>query len=405
MRLPERLAAGAVVAVALVAGAWALWPTDVPDDLRLPAVDAREVFGVDELRKAERFESFLHWNTLVSMLVVLVVLALYARYGERLARESAAGPIGTGMMLGMLGLGILWISQIPFGLAEIWWARRHGAAEVGYLEWFFTYWLSLAGEFAFISLALVIVMGFAQVLRDRWWVAGAPTFVAIYVLFAFSLPWLIPNDRPLHDPELSAAAREYAREEGTTPIPVRVEEVSSYTDSPNAFAAGMDASRKVFIWDTLLDGRFADDEVRLVLAHEIAHHAREHIWKSIGWYALFAVPGTFLIALATRRRGTLAEARAVPLALFVFVALSFAAQPLTNVVSRRLEAEADWVALEATEDPEAARKLFRDFATFAHADPSPPRWAELLFGSHPALLDRIRMAEAWRAHPEGRPGP
>ena len=77
----------------------------------------------------------------------------------------------------MLGLGILWIAQIPFGLAEIWWARRHDAAEVGYLEWLFGYWLGLAGEFGFICLALAIVMGFAQVLRDRWWVAGAPTFV------------------------------------------------------------------------------------------------------------------------------------------------------------------------------------------------------------------------------------
>ena len=279
MRLPERLAAGAVVAVALVAGAWALWPTDVPDDLRLPAVDAREVFGVDELREAERFESFLHWNTLASMLVVLVVLALYARYGDRLARESAAGPIGTGMMLGMLGLGILWISQIPFG------ARRDlvGAAarrdEVGYLEWLLEYWLGLAGQFAFISLALVIVMGFAQVLRDRWWVAGAPTFVAIYVAVRV-LAAVADRRRP-------AAPRSGARGRGA---PVRArggDDADSGAGRggrartptrPTRSPAGMDASRKIFIWDTLLDGRFADDEVRVVLAHEIAPPcARAHL--------------------------------------------------------------------------------------------------------------------------------
>jgi STE24 endopeptidase len=305
----------------------------------------------------------------------------------------------------MLGLGILWISQIPFGLTVIWWARRHDAAEVGYLEWLLGYWLGLAGEFGFICLALAIVMGFAQVLRDRWWVAGAPTFVGLYVLFAFSLPWLVFDDYPLRDRELQATARVYARDEGTQPIPVRVERVSSYTDSPNAYAAGMDSSRHIFIWDTLLDGRFSDNEVHVVLAHEIAHHAREHIWKSIGWYALFAVPGTYLIALATRRRGSLAEAQAVPLALFVFVALNVAAQPLTNVVSRRFEAEADWVALETTQDPDAARALFRDFTRFAHADPAPPEWATLLFDNHPTMLDRIRMAEAWRARWEGRSRP
>jgi STE24 endopeptidase len=405
VRRAERLVLVVAFAIAAVAAAWALWPTDVPDGLALPALDQDDVATAAHIRRAERFETFLRWDALLAQIVVLVVLGLYAWRGDRLARESAAGRIGTGMLLGMLGLGILWLTQIPFGLAQIWWARRYDAADVGYGEWLFGYWVGLAGQFGFICLALVIVMGFAQVLRDRWWVAGAPTFIALYVLFAWSLPWLIPDDRPVDDPRLAAAARQYAREQGTEPIDVRIEDVSSYTDSPNAFAAGMGDSRKIFIWDTLLDGRFDDDEVRVVLAHEIAHHSREHIWKSVAWYALLAVPGTFLIALATRRRGSLREARAVPLALFVFVALNIAAGPFFNAVGRRMEAEADWVALETTEDPTAARDLFQRFTTVALADPSPPRWATLLFDTHPTMLDRVRMAEAWRERAEGRSRP
>jgi STE24 endopeptidase len=406
MRRLEQTGAALVLIAGVALGALALSSTKVPDNLTLPPLDEGKLFDPSELRRAEHFETFLHWNALASMVVVLGVLALYAWRGHRLARESAAGPIGTGMLLGMLGLGILWITQIPFGLAALWWARRYGVADdVGYLEWLLTYWLGLIGQFGFISLALVIVMGFAQVLRGRWWVAGAPTFVALYVLFAYTFPWLVPDDRPMRDQALVSAARAFAREQGTEPIPVRVEEVSAYTDSPNAFAAGMDSSRMVFIWDTLLDGRFADDEVRMVLAHEIAHHSREHIWKGVGWYALFAVPGTFLIALATRRRGTLREAQAVPVALFVFVALSMAAQPLYNAIGRRMESEADWVALETTENPDAARRLFVHFTQFALADPSPPAWTSLLFDTHPSMLDRIRMAEAWRARSEGRPHP
>jgi STE24 endopeptidase len=405
MRRAERALALVAFAVAAGAAVWALWPTDVPDDLELPPLAQTDVATSAHIREAERFETFLRWDDVIVAVVVLIVLALYAWRGHRLARESAAGPIGTGMLLGMLGLGILWFTQIPFGLAELWWARRYDAAEVGYLEWLLGYWLGLAGQFGFICLALVIVMGFAQVLRDRWWVAGAPTFIALYVIFAWSLPWLIPDDRPVDDPALAAVARQYAREQGTESIPVRIEEVSAYTDSPNAFAAGMDASRKIFIWDTLLDGRFADDEVHVVLAHEIAHHSREHIWKSVGWYALFAVPGTFLIALATRRRGTLREARAVPVALFAFVALNLAAQPFFNLVTRRMEAEADWVALETTEDPDAARGLFEQFTTIALADPAPPRWSTLLFDTHPTMLDRVRMAEAWRARAADRSHP
>lgn len=393
---PERALALAVFSAGSAAAAWALWPTRVPDDLVLPGVAETVVAPAAELREADRFERFLRLDELLSQVVVLVVLALYAWRGHRLARESAAGRIGTGMLLGMLGLGILWLAQVPFGLAEIWWARRHDAAEFGYLDWLLGYWLGLAGEFGFICLALLIVMGFAQTLRGRWWVAGAPTFVALYVLFAWSLPWLVPEDRPLRDPELAAAAKRFAREQGMDPVPVRVEEVSDYTDSPNAFAAGVARSRRIFIWDTLLDGRFSDREVRTVLAHETAHHSRDHVLKGAGWYALFAVPGAFLIALATRGRGTLREPRAVPVALFVFVALNLAAQPVLNVISRRMEAEADWIALETTDDPRAARTLFARFATLSKADPTPPGWSTILFDTHPPLLERIRMAEAWR---------
>ena len=47
----------------------------------------------------------------------MLTLWLYARRGAGLARESSAGPIGTGMLLGMLGLGIVWLVHLPFGLA------------------------------------------------------------------------------------------------------------------------------------------------------------------------------------------------------------------------------------------------------------------------------------------------
>lgn len=381
-----------------VAAAAQLWESRVPENLALREADANAYFADEQLARAESFERFLQLDLLAAELVTLVVLGLYAWRGHRLSKESSAGRIGTGMLLGMLGLGILWLTQIPFELAAHWWVRRHDLTEVGYVEWFIEYWATLAGEFGFVSLALLIVVGFAQTLRDRWWVAGAPVFVGIYALFAFTYPHLIPDARPLDDPELRRAAQDLAREQGVEAIPVEVEDVSAYTTAPNAQAAGLGETRRILLWDTLLDGRFSDDEIVVVLAHEIAHHSREHIWRGVGWYALFAVPGTLVIALATRRRGTLRDPRAVPLALFVFVALQLAAQPLLGVISRRMEAEADWVALETTEDPQAAEALFRHFTTLAFADPDPPAWATLLLGTHPSPLERIAMADAWRRH-------
>ena len=111
------LGVAALAAVWAVA-AWWLWQTLVPDGLRLPDVAADEVLAQPELGEARSFERFLRWSYVVSALVLIGVFAVYARYGIRFARESAAGRIGTGMLLGMLGLAIVWLVQIPFGVVD-----------------------------------------------------------------------------------------------------------------------------------------------------------------------------------------------------------------------------------------------------------------------------------------------
>ncbi len=86
---------------------------------------------------------------------------------------------------------------------------------------------------------------------------------------------------------------------------------------------------------------------------------RNHLSKGVAWYALFAIPGAWAIARVTRRRGGMRRPEAVPLALLVLAVLTLVAQPLQNVISRHLEAEADWRALETTRDPSAMIGLFQ----------------------------------------------
>jgi STE24 endopeptidase len=152
----------------------------------------------------------------------------------------------------------------------------------------------------------------------------------------------------------------------------------------------------VILWDTLLDGRFGVGEVRVVIAHELGHVAANHVPKAIAWYALFAFPGTYLIARITRRRGGMGRPEAVPLGLLVFVVLGLLASPVENAISRHREAEADWRALDATRDPAAASALFRRFVPLALDDPDPPLWDYVLRENHPTIVQRLAMAEAWR---------
>jgi Zn-dependent protease with chaperone function len=394
-----RRAVGALVLLLLAAlwgaAAYALWDSRVPGGLRVPRLDAAAAFDAASLHRAERYERFFQIEFVISQVVLLGVLALYARRGARFARESAAGRIGTGMLLGMIGLALVWLSQVPFRLAEVWWDRRYDQAGSGYVATLFENWFQLGAEFLFVCLALLIVMALAGRFPRLWWLGAAPAFVGLATLFAFITPFLSPTKTA--DAWVRADARRYASAQGMQPVGVSVEDVSDFTDAPNAYAAGFGPTRRVVLWSTLLDGRFTRREVRVVLAHELGHHSRGHIVEGLGWYALFALPGTWLIAVATRRRGGMARPAAVPVSLLALVVLQLVSLPLQNAISRHMEQEADWLALQTTRDPGAARTLFRKFTTIALSDPDPPAWSSALLGSHPSVLERMELAEAWRA--------
>ena len=383
----------ALAAVWAVAAAL-LWRSSVPGGLRLPHVDPRSVFTPAELSLAARFARFERADWALSQLALVLVLVFYARYGVRLMKESAAGRIGTGMLLGMLGFAFVWISQVPFDAAALWWERRYGVSKVGYFEWLLGNWLGLGAEFLFLCFSLLIVMALAGPLGNRWWLAGGPAFVAVAALFVVVSPYLEQGTHPLNDSALAADARALERAEGLGRVRIDVQVVSDQTTAPNAMALGLGPTRRIILWDTLLD--FPRRQVRVVLAHELGHLSRNHLPKGLAWYALFALPGAWLIARLTRRRGGMRDPAAVPLSLLVLVVSQLLALPLQNAISRRFEAEADWVALQATRDPQAARAMFHRLAVDALVQPRPPTWAYVLLDDHPTIQQRLAMAEAWQ---------
>jgi len=390
----RRFAVAVPLAGAWAAAAWFLWRTTVPSSLHLPRVDEHRFFTATQLHSAASYSTvadLLFWG---ATLAQIVALAVFARWGMRWARESAAGPVGTGMLLGMLGFALVWAADLPISVLSLWWQRRHGLSHVGYASFLFGGWFALGGEFVFLCLALAIVMGLARKLPRMWWVGAAPAFVGLATLFAFVSPYLLGTHR-LHDAKLAAIATRLEREEHVGHVPVVVEPIHDVSSLPNAEATGIGPSRRVVLFDTIIDGRFTTGELTVVLAHEIGHLARNHIWKDVAWYARFAFPGTFLLALVARRRGGMGEPAAVPLVLLALVVLELLALPLQNAISRHMEAEADWRALVTTRDPRDMIGLMRRFVPTTLEEPNPSLWDYVWEENHPTLVQRIAMAEAY----------
>ena len=374
--------------------AHALWVATPLPTQHLPDLDPHRFFSDSFLHRSATFERFLGIERLLATVALVAVLVIYARRGQRLIRESAAGRVGTGLLLAMLGFALVWLTEAPFGVVALWWERRYGVSHQGYLPYLFGSFFGLGSQFVFICLGFAIMMGLAGVMRRWWWVPAVPAFVGLALLSTFVSPYLVPDTSPVRSHALSVEARALERMEGAPHARLRVQNVHRFTAAPNAESLGLGPTSTVILWDTLLRDGFHRNEVRFVLAHEVGHLAHEDPLKRLGWLALFLLPALGLIALFTRRRGGLAQPEAVPVALLVLVVVQLLAMPLLSAAYRRQEAAADWAALQATREPATGRAVMRKLATKSLSDPDPPVWISAI-EDHPTIMRRIAMADLW----------
>jgi STE24 endopeptidase len=393
----------AVAAVAWAVCAWLLTRTSVPG-LNLSGLDQHRFFSEHALERGRSYTRGMQVLWLAGTAATIVALLVLMRTLPKTVRGMALGRIGSSVIVGMVLLVTLWFVALPFGLVGLWWQHHWGLGPFDVLAWLNGQWAVLGAEAVSVLVSIVLVVGLAGRFK-RWWLIAGPVIVGITALFAFTQGYLVGAvAHPLHDQGLNADARRLERIEGVRGTPLGVQDVSSWTDQANAYTAGFGPSSQVVLWDTLLDGRFTRGEERVVIAHELGHVKSRHIPKAIAWSALIVLPTLWLLALATRRRGGMGRAENVPYAVLVLTVLSLLTTPIQNAVSRRYEAEADWRALSATQDPQSATRLFRSFQQTSLEEPSPPLWDYLWLENHPTLMQRLAMAQRWReAKPPANP--
>jgi STE24 endopeptidase len=391
-----RIVRGATLVAAALVGVYLaslLWRTSVPAGLRLPHVDEGRTFGMALVRKARHFESVLDWTWVAGTLAVLLAYVIVVWRGRPLAARLGLRPLNAGIVLGLVTFTAVWAATLPFDILANWWERRHGISRESYGGVVLGAWVALLVMSAIAFVVLAIVLLLARRLGRNWWLAAAPIFAAILLVILFVSPYLATiGTHPVRRASLRADIRTLVRREHAGRPVVRVQDVSGRTTEANAFSIGIGPSARVIIWNTLLDGRFTRDQVRFVIGHELGHVARKHILRGIAWFALLVLPVLALAALVTDVR----KPAAVPVALLVIAVAQLALLPLRNAISRRYEAEADWIGLNGTRDAAAAQGLFVGFVRTSLQDPSPPGWVHVLLDDHPTPLQRVEETRAWR---------
>ncbi len=295
------------------------------------------------------------------------------------------------------------LAQLVFG----WLLHRHavdfGISVQSFWGWLWDVVRSTGIGLVYAAVGAALLIWLQRRLPRGWWAAGA----VVVVLFAFVTSFLAPvvlapifNDfKPLPKGQLRHEVLSLADEAGVDVGDVYTVDASARTRTLNAYVNGIGSSRRVVLYDTLID-EGEQPALRAVVAHELGHVAANDIMRGLAFVAIVALPGMLLVrecgdAIAARRglRAGWPSALAAYALPLVFVA--FALGLVGNVLSRAVEERADRFALELTGQPRGMIQLQTELARSNLSDPDPPGWYEALFATHPSTARRIGIARAF----------
>ncbi len=391
---------GGVLFVALAG--W-LVPWDPIPGGALTPVSPGSVFTSDQIERAEHYSQWARvWGW--SSLVVSLAVGLWLAFGQR-GRALFARLPGRWWFQVVLAVAVVEIvgrlATLPLSVAGRRLSLDNGLSTGSWGLYAWDQVKSQAVGIVVTSVALVVLVGCAR----RWpraWPAVTGALLGGFVLAgSFVYPVLVEplfNDfEPLPDGELRSEIFLLADQEGVRVDDVLVADASRRTTRLNAYVSGFGRTRRVVVYDTLLEA-LPRDQALSVIAHELAHAKHRDVVTGSILGATGALLGAGLLAaalaaLGRRRLPGAAEPAVVPIVLALIAVALVVTAPVQNGISRQIETRADVDALRTTSNDAAFVDLQRRLALRSLADPTPPAWSHFWFGSHPTALKRMALAE------------
>jgi STE24 endopeptidase len=347
-----------------------------------------------------------------------------SRYHRRRRRAGAAqAVIGAALLIGLMASGVsarlrdaVGGSVLAYGLVlvvlyealtfPLIWYRGHRLermfelSKVTFVAWLRDY-VKTAALTLVLALAAAEFMYFAMSRwPGRWWlisaVAGALLAGSLTVLAPV---WLLPmfhRIRPLDRDRLRLRLQALSRRAGVSVLGVHEWALGCTSTRANAALVGAGGTRRILVSDTLL-ADYTDDEIEVVLAHEIGHHVHHDMMQTlIAELAVLAgslwLASASLTAWSTVAGRSWTDVSGLPIVALTIGVGSLLSRPLLNALSRRNERRADRFALELTGRPAAFIAAVRRIAAQNLVEEHPSPAAYVIFHTHPTPEERMRAA-------------
>jgi len=254
------------------------------------------------------------------------------------------------------------------------------------------------------SAAAVILYALIARFPFGWWLPAAAVFALLIVGLANIAPLLLLplfySVKPLNRETLRARLVALGERAGARVVDAYEWGLGEKTSKANAALTGIGGSRRILVSDTML-AEYSDDEIEVVLAHELAHHVHGDLWKGLVFETVLILAGFFAaswllrLAVPLARLGSTADIAGLPLLLLAAGAVSLVALPAAHAMSRAHERSADRFALKLTGNGAAFISAMRRLAAQNLAEEEPSEVVQWLFYSHPPIRERIAAAQSY----------
>lgn len=373
----------------------------------------KEFQGYYDAEKYSKAQSYLIENTLAGLVkeslstVILVLFILLGGFNwlDQLCRSFGYGPVLTGLLFGGALFVFLFLFDIPFSLWHTFVIeQKYGFNKTTPRTYIVDKLKGLILGTLLFVLAAGFILWFFEKTGSLAWLYSWGALTAFQILLVFIAPVVIAplfnKFIPLADGELKTSIEDYARKQDFAMKGVYMMDNSKRSTKSNAYFTGFGKSRRIVLFDTLIN-RHSVDELVGVLAHEIGHYKKRHITKNI----LFSMATTllmfFLLSLFLGNREFFTAFGMQEISTYAgLVFFSFLYTPLSTLLgivslhfSRKYEYEADAYAISTSGKREAFVEALKKLSVDNLSNLHPHPMKVLLEYGHPPVLERIRAIE------------
>jgi len=369
--------------------------------------DPAEWFSADELDRSRRYQTPLGTLRLVRGALGLATVLLLVGLEVAPSLIDSLGVTNWVVQLVVVVL-LLEVVALVYNPALDWWVDlRHDK------EWGLStqtprgFVVDQVKSFVLgVVVNLVLLVPLYALIRgtELWWLWGWLLLLLFSVGLGFLYPIVIApifnTFTPLDEGDLADRIQDIAGRADVSIEGAFVADESRRSTRDNAYVAGLGSTRRVVLFDTILEHPPA--VVAQVVAHEVGHWRLGHLRRQIPLIALLSLVMMLGLRLLAEWDGLwsaigvagLGDPASLPV-LLLAVQLGFGVMGLgMSFVSRAFERQADVQALELLREPELMDEMLRRLHVKNLADLDPNAWRRLQ-ASHPPAAERLALVRAW----------